>query len=121
MTQTRLRSVGFEVNGTGTDFVTADDQLATCEAITDDVILNTVKNHGTDQHACDESDDEDDDPPQKPPSHAEAVDMCAKLSMYLESLPDTHKYFPYINAIQNLASKKQFNSKKRCLVTDFFM
>ena len=69
----RLRSVGFEVNGIGTDFVTVDDQLATCVAITDDVILNTVKNHGTDQHVY----DEDHHPPQKPPSHAEAVDMCA--------------------------------------------
>ena len=89
---TRLRSVGFEVNGTVTDFVTADDQLATSEAITDDIILNTVKNPGTDHHVCAESDDEDDDPPPKPPSHGEAVDMCAKLSVYLESLPDTHQY-----------------------------
>ncbi len=38
----------------------------------------------------------------------------------LESLPDTHQYFPYMNAIQNLASKQQFNSNKQCLVTDFF-
>ena len=31
-----------------------------------------------------ESDDEDDDPL----SHAEAFDLCAKLSIYLQSLPE---------------------------------
>ena len=82
MLVTRLRSVGFEVTGTAIDFITADDQLATSEAITYEIILNTVKNPGKDHHICAESDDDDDDPPPKPPSHAEAVDMCAKLNIY---------------------------------------
>ena len=45
---THLRTTGFEVDGTLTDFIMADDQLATSEAITDKLILHTVKNPGTD-------------------------------------------------------------------------
>ena len=64
---------------------------------------------------------EDDTPPPKPPLHTEAAEMCTQLSRYLESLNDSHQYFPYVNAIHMLASKEQFNYTKQSLVTDFFM
>ena len=59
-----LGSVGFEVNGAATDFITAYDQLVTSEAITDDIILHTVEDPCTDRPVCA---DEDDEPPPKPP------------------------------------------------------
>ena len=37
-----LQSVGFDLNVTATDFITADDQLPTSEAITDDILLNAI-------------------------------------------------------------------------------
>ena len=105
-----LRSVDFDVNEAVTDFITADDQLTTSEAITDDIIPNTVKHPGTDHSVSVESDDEDDNPPAKPSSHAEAVDFC-KQRLGIISL--------YMNAIQNVVGQQQFNSKNQCLVTDF--
>ena len=72
-----------------------------------------MKNPGTGHPVCAESDDEDDDPQPKPPSHAEAVNLCEKLIIYLQSLPDTHHLFPYVYAIQNLTSQKQFISKNQ--------
>ena len=80
-----------------------------------------LKNPGTDHPVCTESNEKGGDPPPKPPSHAEAVNLCAKLSIYRQYLSDTLQYFQCTNAIQNLPSQEQFNSKNQCLVTDFFV
>ena len=54
--KSRIRYVGFEVDRSATDFITADDQLAaTGEAITDGIILNTANNPGTHHPVCAES------------------------------------------------------------------
>ena len=90
-----LRSLSFDINDTATGRITADDLIAISEYITDHIILNTIINPCTDHPVYAESVEEDGDPPPKHPSHAEVVELCAKLSIYLQSLPNAHNFLVY--------------------------
>ena len=74
-----------------------DDQLVTTVPLTDEAIIASVKEPVTEP--C-ESDDEDDTVPLQCPSHADMTAMCSQMTAYLEGQTDTHKYFSYVNYLQ---------------------
>ena len=94
----QIKRAGFEVNSTAADYMTVDDQLVTTEPLTDESIITHVKQPSL--VATPESDDESDDDsslPPKPASHTDFLAACELQRCYLQSYPNTQKYFPYMS------------------------
>ena len=100
-------------------FVCCYDHLITTAPLTDEAIIAAVREPVTEP--CEESDDEDDTAPLQCPSHADMIAMCSQMTTHLEAQTDTHKYFSYVNNLQQFATNMQFNCKIQYHVTDFFV
>lgn len=114
----QLCDAGFEVCGSATDYVAVDDHLVITGPLTDEVIVSRVQPVISDKQDSDDNDDDPTDPPTDPPSHAAVVEMCEQIRLYLQSQADTDTYFPYINAIQQIALRQQYCSKEESEVVN---
>ena len=62
--------------------------------------------------ATPERDDESDDSlPPKPPNHTDFLTACELHIIYLQSYPNTQKYFPYVNSMEQFAIHNQYKCK----------
>ena len=91
--------------GTVEDFITCDDETATCARLEDAAIVAAVQN--TPDTAEDEEEDDGavDEPPMKPPTDVEAQEMCDKLRLYIQAKAGGEDLFTGINKVADFAKK----------------
>ena len=53
------------------------------------------------------------------PSHADMIAMCSQMTTYLESQRCMHKYFSYVNSLQQFATNMHFNSNHMSTIFSF--
>ena len=100
------------------DYVAVDSVLRTAEQVTDDTIIDSIKDTDAEEN---DSDHEDDQPEVKIPSFSRGLSICDELRLLIQSRKNSFEEYEKLADIEKFLRTEMHISKSQSKIDKFFM